>query len=110
MEKSLDIGAALFAFGAAVFWFLSASGTVAPMLAYWGGTPPSDPFYSAIKSAAAMNSCAAVLSGISALLKVSSFIGARTSVHAEFSRTSRLQVCRRRGAHHATVLPRPESL
>jgi hypothetical protein len=67
MEKWLDIGAALFAFGAAVFWFLSAFGTVPPMLAYWDGTPPSDPFYSAIKSAAAMNSCAAVLSGISAL-------------------------------------------
>lgn len=67
MEKWLDISAALFAFVAAAFWLLSASGTLPQMLTYWGGTPPNDPFYLAMRFSASMNTCAAVLSGISAL-------------------------------------------
>jgi hypothetical protein len=74
MEKWLDIGAALFAFGAAVFWFLSASGTLPQMVTYWGGAPPNDPFYSAMKFSASMNTSAAVLSGISALCLASKIV------------------------------------
>jgi hypothetical protein len=67
MEKRLDIGAAFCALGAAVFWFLSAYGKLPPMITYLGWTPDWDPFYSAIKFSATMNTCAAVLSGLSAL-------------------------------------------
>src|ERR1700730_8187129 len=38
MEKWLDIGAALFALVASVFWFLSAYGKIPPIIAYWGMT------------------------------------------------------------------------
>jgi Na+/proline symporter len=67
MEKRLDIGAALFAFGAAVFWFLSAYGTLPPMLSYWGSVPQNDPYYRAVKFSAAMNRWASGFSGASAL-------------------------------------------
>jgi hypothetical protein len=63
----LDICAALFAFIAAVFWFLSAYGRLPPMLTYWDSTPANDPFYQAVKFSAAMNKWAAVFSGASAL-------------------------------------------
>jgi hypothetical protein len=45
MEKWLDIGEALFAFVAAVFWFLSAYGSLPPMVMYWHHAPESDPLY-----------------------------------------------------------------
>jgi hypothetical protein len=67
MEKWLDIGAALFALVASVFWFLSAYGKIPPMIAYWGQTPESDPFYAAIRFSAEMNKLAAGLSGFSGL-------------------------------------------
>ncbi len=67
MEKCLDIGAALFACVAAVFWFLSAYGTVPPMRTYWGSTPENDPYYQAVKFSAAMNTLASGFSGASAL-------------------------------------------
>ena len=49
MEKWLDIGAAVLAIAAAIFWFLSAYGKLPPMVAYWDQAPAGDPFYSAIK-------------------------------------------------------------
>jgi hypothetical protein len=65
--KWLDIGMAIFAFFAAVFWFLSAYGDLPQMVTYLGWTPAADPFYSAIRFSAHMNTWAAVLSGLSAL-------------------------------------------
>ena len=67
MEKWLDIGAAVFALAAAVFWFLSAYGKLPPMISYWDQAPATDPFYVAVKFSALMNRWAAGLSGFSAL-------------------------------------------
>jgi hypothetical protein len=67
MQDYLDIGVAIFAFVAAIFWFLSAYGKLPPMIAYWDAAPDSDPFYSAVKFAANMNRWAAGFSGMSAL-------------------------------------------
>jgi hypothetical protein len=67
MEKWLEISAAVLAFVAAVFWFLSASGTLPQMLFYWGHAPANDAFYQAMKFSAKMNTWAAVFSGASAL-------------------------------------------
>jgi hypothetical protein len=67
MEKWLDISAALLAFAAAIFWFLSAYGKLPPMVTYWGSTPNSDPFFLAVKFSAVMNKWAAGFSGLSAL-------------------------------------------
>jgi hypothetical protein len=66
MEKWLDIGAALFAIAAAIFWFVSAS-ELPPLVTYWGQTPPSDPYVMAMKFSAVMNRWAALLTGLSAL-------------------------------------------
>ena len=68
MGRWIEITAAIFAFIAAVFWFLSAAGKLPPMVTYWGGTPDSDPFYQAVKFSAYMNMIAATASGISAAL------------------------------------------
>jgi len=68
MGRCFDIGAAIFAFVAALFWFLSAAGKLPPMVTYWGETPDSDPFYQAVKFSAYMNVIAATASGISAAL------------------------------------------
>jgi hypothetical protein len=67
MGKWLAIGAACFAFVAAVFWFLSAYGKLPPMITYWDSTPELDPFYQAVKFSARMNTYAAIASGVSAL-------------------------------------------
>jgi hypothetical protein len=67
MDKWLDIGTALFALVAAVFWFISAYGKLPPMIPYFDRTPESDPFYRAVKFSAKMNRWAAGLTGISAL-------------------------------------------
>jgi hypothetical protein len=69
MEKWLDIGAAVFALIAAIFWFLSAYGKLPPMVTYWGSTPGADPFYKAVRFSAEMNKWAAGFSSVSALLK-----------------------------------------
>jgi hypothetical protein len=63
----LEIGAAVTAFLAAFFWFLSAYGKLPPILTYWYKTPEHDPFYLAVKSSAVMNRWAAGFSGASAL-------------------------------------------
>jgi hypothetical protein len=68
MSRWLDIGAAVFAFIAAIFWFLSAAGKLPPIATYWDNTPNADPFYQAIKFSARMNMIAAIASGISATL------------------------------------------
>ncbi len=65
--RLLDIASASFAFLAAFFWFLSAYGKLPQNLIYLGSDPEADPFYSAIKYSAGMNTWAAVLSGCSAL-------------------------------------------
>jgi hypothetical protein len=67
MARRLQIGAAGLAFGAALFWFLSAYGELPPMLTYWGSAPPTDPFYATVRFSAHMNTIAALLSGASAL-------------------------------------------
>jgi hypothetical protein len=67
MEKWSDIGSALLALVAAVFWFLSAYGKLPPMIAYWNQTPENDPFYEAVRFSAVMNKWAAGFSGASAL-------------------------------------------
>jgi hypothetical protein len=67
MEKYLDIGAAVFALVAAVFWFWSAYGNLPPILTYWDQVPASDPFYMAVKFSAQMNRWAAGFSGLSTL-------------------------------------------
>jgi hypothetical protein len=66
LEKWLDFAAALFAFSAAAFWFVSAYGDLPPMVAYLE-MPENDPFFMAIKFSATMNRWAAGLSGLSAL-------------------------------------------
>jgi hypothetical protein len=68
MSRWFDIGAAVFAFIAAVFWFSSAAGKSPPMVAYWDSTPESDPFLRSVKFSARMNVVAAVFSGLSAIL------------------------------------------
>jgi hypothetical protein len=67
MEKRLDVVAAVLALVAAAFWFLSARGELQPIVPYWGFTPPSDPFYQAVRFSAHMNTLAAGFSGASAL-------------------------------------------
>jgi hypothetical protein len=68
MSRWLDVTAAVFAFISAIFWFLSAAGRLPPMVAYWDSTPPTDPFFSAVRFSARMNTVAAIASGISAVL------------------------------------------
>jgi hypothetical protein len=63
----MEIGTALFAFLAAVFWFLSAYGKVPPMISYWDQVPENDPYYRAVKYSIRMNKWAATFSGLSAL-------------------------------------------
>ena len=66
MEKWLDIGAAVLAIAAAIFWFVSAAGKLPPIMIYWGQAPASDPYYIAVMFSAEMNRWAALLSGLSA--------------------------------------------
>jgi hypothetical protein len=67
MEKWSDVAAAMFAFIAAVFWFLSAAGKLPPIVGYWDSTPETDPFRLAVVASAKMNRWAAGFSGASAL-------------------------------------------
>ena len=64
----MEIGAATFAFIAAVFWFLSAYGKLPLMTTNWGAMPESAPFFQAMFYSAQMNTLAAIASGNSALL------------------------------------------
>lgn len=68
MTKWLEGGAALTAFVAAVFWFLSAYGALPKMVSYFDQAPQTDPFFMAVKYSAMMNRWAAGFSGVSALL------------------------------------------
>jgi hypothetical protein len=65
--KALDISTAILALAASIFWFLSAFGRLPQMVTYLGYTPEWDPFYSALRFSANMNTCAAVFSGLAAL-------------------------------------------
>jgi hypothetical protein len=65
METWLDVGAAVFALVAAVFWFLSAVGNVPKLVRL--STSASEPFYSALQFSAEMNRWAALFSSLSAL-------------------------------------------
>jgi hypothetical protein len=67
MEKWLDAGVAIFALIAAVFWFLSAYGSVPPMVTYFDSAPPDDPFFVAVKRSAFWNCWAATFTALSAL-------------------------------------------
>lgn len=67
MNQLFDIASAVFAFTAAIFWFISAYGKLPPMVTYWDATPDHDPFYKAVKFSAQMNRLAAAFSGLSAL-------------------------------------------
>ena len=76
-----DLLTAGLAFIAAVFWFLSAYGTLPPLIAYYDSTPETDPFYQAVKFSARMNRYAAFFSGLSALsMALRLFIPSRSSV------------------------------
>ena len=68
MSQWIDVGAAVFALLAAVFWFLSAARKVPPMRMYWDKAPDTDPFLQAVKFSAYMNTIAALCSGVSAAL------------------------------------------
>jgi hypothetical protein len=67
VQKWPDVGSAILALVAAVFWFLSAYGKLPPMIAYWDQTPENDPFYLAVKYSASMNRWAAGFSCASAV-------------------------------------------
>ena len=65
----LELIAALFALGAAGFWFASASRKPLPQMhTYRGATPESDPFRRAIVFSARMNGHAALCSCVAAIL------------------------------------------
>jgi hypothetical protein len=66
IDRWLEGGAALFAFFAAIFWFLSATGDMPKMLTYWDATPENDPFRVALQFTARMNWWASIFSGFSA--------------------------------------------
>jgi hypothetical protein len=68
MGRLLDGGTALFAFIAAIFWFLSASGELPPIVTYFDSTPATDPYRQAVEFSARMNAIAAACSGVSVLL------------------------------------------
>jgi hypothetical protein len=51
----LRFASALFAFGAAAFWLMSAWGELPPIVPYLGYTPPDDPFTVALAYSARMN-------------------------------------------------------
>jgi hypothetical protein len=60
---------ALFAFGAAIFWFLSARVDMPVIVLTWGEIKKLEQFYEAIKRAATLNRQAATCAGISATLQ-----------------------------------------
>jgi hypothetical protein len=59
----IAVVAGLFSAG---FWVKSALVTFPPMLAYWGQTPPTDPYQMAVHEAAYWNSWAAGLAAVAA--------------------------------------------
>jgi hypothetical protein len=74
---ALNLISALTAFGAAVFWFISAAGRLPPMVTYAGFAPPTDPLHRALQSGVKMNRIAALFAGCSALtMAVATLLGA----------------------------------
>ena len=67
VATGLSIVSAIFAFGAAAFWFAAGFGKLPPMTTYWNATPSDDPFFQALRRGVVMNRIAAVLAGLSAL-------------------------------------------
>lgn len=74
MKLALDVLSALAAFGAALFWFWSAAGKLPPMLTYFDGAPPEDPFYKAFVNSVKRSRIAAILAGLSALFAAGSLL------------------------------------
>lgn len=70
MRMLLEICAMVFAFIAAVLWFMSAAGDLPQSITYWDATPPNDPFYAALQASVRWSRWAAVAAGISALCTV----------------------------------------
>jgi hypothetical protein len=73
MTRRLELAAAIFAIVAAVFWFVSAAQKLPPMLAYFGATPTTAPFYASLRFTVAMNRWAALFDGF-----ISSLCGRRS--------------------------------
>jgi hypothetical protein len=67
MVLGLSLASGIFAFSAAVFWFISAANQPPPMVTYWDGAPPTDTFYASLAFGARMNRWAAFFSGLSAV-------------------------------------------
>lgn len=68
MATALNIGSAAFAFAAAWYWFASARSELPVPGAYWDATPPTDPFYAALRHAARMNRLGALCASVAAAL------------------------------------------
>jgi hypothetical protein len=68
----LDIGVAISAGLAAIFWFRSAVRALSPMVAYLDQTPQIDPFYQALIFSAQMNRWAAAFSFVSGVCLIAS--------------------------------------
>jgi hypothetical protein len=64
---ALGFVSAAFALAAAVFWYLSARNRLPPMVAYWDGTPDTDPFFVALQAGVKFNRLAAGFAAVSAL-------------------------------------------
>ncbi len=65
--RPADLGATLFAFVAAILWFMSAFRKPEPIIAYHAPTPESDPYRRSLEFSAKMNRWAALFTGMSAL-------------------------------------------
>jgi hypothetical protein len=91
--RKLEIFSAVAAFGAAVFWFISAAGDLPPMASYFGAAPPTDPLYVAQQQGVRMNRWAASFAGASALsMAVATLLRARArrSLRVDCSEDSRV--------------------
>jgi hypothetical protein len=62
----LNVLAALTAFAAALFWFMSAAEAPPPLRSYFDGAPPSDPFVQWAVAGIKWNRLAALSAGTSA--------------------------------------------
>jgi hypothetical protein len=69
-----DALGAVFAFAAAVLWFLSAARNPPRRQTYWDAAPPHDPFEVWLRSSARLNRWAALATGLSALCAAAHFV------------------------------------
>lgn len=67
-SRVLNMLSALFAFAAAVLWFLSGVHPLPAMQGYWDKVPVSDPFFHALQEIASLNCYAALCAAASAML------------------------------------------